>query len=633
MLIAAGMSLLTTAPAVAEPAPGVVEVRNEAGAVVAQPTGADAIATAIAAVGTSRTDDTKPWSVVVGAGTYGDLIVNEPNVTVRSSDGAIVVISGAGGTDNTGGGCVDITRGNVLLQSLACSNPAGSGIEVRPPGTEGGIVLRRVAVTSPGKDGILVSSGVSAVLEDTTVQGATAPADGIHLQGLGGPGPYRVQGGLVRSNGGDGIDVGAAQQLQVVGVTAEANGENGIEVSGAANFAVDIDGATARGNAGVGVMLGGGGNRLSLTNTTLTGNRGGGVALDRVASPTLSGLMFDGTNAGGDLRFSADIRTGGSYANLTFIDTPVNLADNPRGVIVSAVSATQRARVSRLPAGTIALGRFVRVRNSGAGASRLRMRFVLSPADLVKGKQSGIRVYEDDPPGNRRRWQAVQGSRLVAGGIADVFLNDGRIASGSLTRSAIYAPLAPENPAPQILAVFPANGGTYEGRNGVMSALVADDVPLGAAAFELEVDATRRGGLQLRNGNPVWPRVRLGVGPHVARLRVTDAGGRVSELAWSFTVVNLIPQVKRARSKPFPGSVIRRTRGSVPVSVLMRDDQRIVLSRARVRVDGRRVQVRLQGRRLVARIPLRAGRHRIQVVYTDRDGATVSRGWRFTVRR
>lgn len=630
---ALGALLLAATPALAEPAPGVVEVRNEAGAIVAQPTGADAVADAVASVATSRTDDTRPWSVVIGAGTYGDAVVNEPNVTVRAAEAAVVVLSGTGGTNHTAGGCVDIARGGVVLQSVACANPTGRGIEVRPPGGEGGIVLRRVTVTSPGADGIYVSSGAGIVIEDNTVTGAAATADGIHLQGIAGAGPYRVQGGVMRGNGGDGIDVAGAQRLQLVGMTVESNGEHGIEVDGAGNFEVGVDAVTARGNTGAGVSLGGGGNRLSVTNTSFTDNRGGGLALGQVASPTLGSLTFDGTNRGGDLRFSANTRTGGSYTNLVFIDTPITLPNDPRGVILSSATAAQRAAFSPLPNRTVALGRYVRVKNSGAGTSVVRLRFLLSPADLVKGRQSGIRVFEDDPPGNRRRWQAVRGSRIDPTGFAEARLTDAQIASGSAARFATYAPLAPFNTPPEIVSVFPANGGAYEGRNGLMSALARDDGPLAASSYRLEVDGRRRGRMELRNGNPVWPFVRLDVGPHIAKLTVTDAGGLATEVVWSFTVLNLKPQVQRALSKPRPGSVVRRVRGVVRLSILMRDDQRIVPARARVRVDGRRVRVTRQGRRLVARIPLRTGRHRIQVVYTDRDGAKVSRGWRFTVRR
>jgi hypothetical protein len=302
-------------------------------------------------------------------------------------------------------------------------------------------------------------------------------------------------------------------------------------------------------------------------------------------------------------------------------------------VILSSATAVHRAAQSRLPNRTVALGRYVRIRNTGAGASVVQVRFVLSPADLVKGRQSGIRVFEDDPAGNRRRWQLVRGSRIDPTGFAEARLTDPQIASGSAARFATYAPLAPFNTAPEIVSLFPSNGGAYEGRNGVMSAVARDDGPLSASSFRLEVDGTRRGRLTLRNGNPVWPFVRLGVGPHIAKLTVTDAAGLATEVVWSFTVLNFKPQVQRALSKPRPGSIVRRVRGLVRLSILMRDDQRIVPGRARVRVDGRLVRVTRQGRRLVARVPLRVGRHRIVVVYTDRDGAKVSRGWRFTVRR
>lgn len=470
------------------------------------------------------------------------------------------------------------------------------------------------------------------VIENPNVTGAGAGADGIRLQGLTGAGPYRIQGGVARANSGDGIDIEGAERVQITGIALDGNSENGLEVDGAANFDVTVDGITARGNVRAGALLSGGGNRISLVNSTFTGNRGAGVTLAQLAGPTIAALRFDGTNAGGDLRFTTDPRTGGSYTNLAFIDTPLTLPNEPRGVIVSSATAAHRRGLSRLPARTTALDRFVRVRDTGAGTSVVRLRFLLSAADLVRGRQSGIRVFEDDPPGNRRRWQVVPGSRIDATGFAEARLTDGRIASGSDGRFAVYAPLAPVNTAPQVLGVFPPNGGTYIGRNVVVSALVRDDSPLGTGSFRLDVDGRRRGGIELRNSSPVWPFVRLPVGTHTARVQVVDAGGRSAERSWSFTIVNFTPQVKRLLSRPRPKAVVR-TRGFVRLSILLRDDERITLARTRVRVDGRRVQVRLRGKRLVARIPLGYGRHRIQVIYTDLDGAQVRRGWTFrTVR-
>jgi hypothetical protein len=629
---AVGAPLLVAAPVAAEPGPGSAEVRSDTGAVIATHTGTDALAAATATVASARTDDTRTWSVVVGAGTYGDVVVAEPNVTLRSLDGAAVAISGAGAANDTGGGCVDVTRGGVVLQGLACINPAGHGIEVRPPAADGGIVLRRLTITSPGSHGILVSSGSGVTIEHPSITGAAAGADGIRLQGLTGAGPYRIEGGVSRANSGDGIDLEGAQRVQIAGIALDGNSESGIEIDGAANFDVAVDGITARGNVRSGALLTGGANRITLVNATFTGNRGTGVTLGQLASPSISGLRFDGTNAGGDLRLTTDVRTGGSYTNLAFIDTPLTLPNEPRGVVVSSATAAHRRGLSRLPARTTALGKFVRVRDTGPGTSIVRLRFLLTAADLVTGRQSGIRVYEDDPPANRRRWQLVPGSRIDPGGFAEARLTDVRIASGSDARFAVYAPLAPVNTPPQVVGVFPPDGGTYVGRSVVVSALVRDDGPLGTGSFRLDLDGRRRGGIELRNGSPVWPFVRLGVGTHTARVQVVDASGRSAERSWSFTVVNFTPRVKRLLSRPRPKQVVR-TRGLVRLSILLRDDERISLGRARVRVDGQRVQVRLRGKRLVASIPLRDGRHRIQVIYTDLDGAQVRRGWTFrTVR-
>jgi hypothetical protein len=603
---------------------------NDVGTVVAAATGPDAVASAVANVNASRADDARPWSIAIGAGTYGDVLVNEPNLTVRAAAGAAVTLTGAGTANNTGGGCIDVTRGNVTLAGIACSKPTDVGIEIRPPATEGGIVLRGVGVTDSTKEGIHVVSGADVVIENSSATSAAPGFDGLRMEGLTGPGPYRVQGGSFTQNGGDGIDLTNSQRVQVIGLTVQANRESGVEIDGAQNFSVSLDGVTARNNVTHGVSLVGGGNQVSVQNSRFGGNRRTGVLLGRMASPVLNALTFEGTN-GVDLSISPDVRTGGTYTNLVFIDTPITLPLEPRGVLLDSATAAERRARSPLPRRTVTLGRFLRIRDSGAGSSVVRLNFLLTPADVARVQSAGIRVYEDDPAGNRRRWQLVRGSRLEPG-FAFARLADNQIASGSDGRFAMYAPLAPRNAAPAIASVFPVNQATWVGRDVVVSAAVRDDAALATSAYNLTIDGRRRTRLELRGGTVVWPFVRLPVGPHSASLTVTDSGGRTATTNWAFTVINRTPQVKRLRSRPAPRQVVR-SRGFIRLSILMSDDEAILRDRANVKVDGRKVAVRKRGNRLVARVPIRLGRHVLTVVYTDLDGAQARRGWRFRVVR
>src|SRR5207237_10927347 len=96
-------------PAVAraDPAAGQVEVRDATGALVGdRVSGPDAIQAAMARISSgplARTDPAAPWSVVVGAGTYGDFAVTQPLISIRPAAGAAVTIDGTGGTDDSGG--------------------------------------------------------------------------------------------------------------------------------------------------------------------------------------------------------------------------------------------------------------------------------------------------------------------------------------------------------------------------------------------------------------------------------------------------------------------------------------------------------------------------------------------------
>ena len=120
--------LIAAVPAAFGVAPGAVEVRDENGAPVATFTGTDAVQDAVASVLTSRAPESRPWSVVAGAGTYGDFAVKSPNLAIGPDAGAAVVISGVGVRDDTGGGCIDITRGAVSVTGFSCTAPSRTGV-------------------------------------------------------------------------------------------------------------------------------------------------------------------------------------------------------------------------------------------------------------------------------------------------------------------------------------------------------------------------------------------------------------------------------------------------------------------------------------------------------------------------
>lgn len=639
--IALGACGWTAAPAAAEPGAGQVEVLNESGVRVGDLlTGPDALQAALAVVRTgplARIDDGLAWSVVAGAGTYGDVLVDEPNLLVRPAatvtGDAAVTVSGTGGVDVTGNECVDVTRGGVTLRGLRCRTPSGRGIEITLPPTEGGVTIQGVTVDRPAQDGIAVSGGAGIVIQDATV--ITPGADGIRLARLTGPGPYRIQGGTITRSADDGIDlVDDVQRLQVVGVTIDSSRANGIESDDAGSSDLSVDGATITRSGDHGVLLGGGGTRLSVVNARLARSGDYGVVVTRATGTTLRGLRLDGTNARGDLRFSAELRTGGVYDALDFGGTVVSLPGDPVGVILSALTATQRAALTGTPPGFRSLNRFVRVRDTGGGtSSAVRLRFAVPSADLAALRFAAVKVYEDDPSGNRRQWQEVAGTRLdVAAGAVEAALSDRAIASGSDARFATYGPLGPPNAAPLILGVLPLDGGLARGRDVAIRARVRDEETLSTGSFLLEIDAARRGGVSLKGDLVQFRPGRLPLGVHRARLTVVDANRLSTVRAWAFEVVNGAPRILLGAARPRrSGLVLIRPRTTISVPV--RDDLPLAALRAGMRVDGRRVPVRVVGGRAVARRALTSGRHRVVLSVRDRDGALTVRRWSFRVVR
>jgi hypothetical protein len=634
LLIAALALLALPAAALADPGPGRVEVRNESGASVgAQLSGPDAVEAAVARVhagALARGNDALPWTIVIGAGTYGDVAVDEPNLTLLPSAGAQVVVTGTGGGDDTGGECVDITRGAVTVQGLTCRTPKGRGFEVAPPAGDGGVTLRQIVVDDAAQDGVAVLSGSAFLLQDATI--TSAGRDGVLLERLTGQGPYRIQGGRITASGHDGVDLANdAQRVQVAGVEIDTSRDNGIESDDAGSSDLMVDGVTLSRNRGDGALLGGGGRRLALLDSTVTGSGEYGVALGRGSGFTVRGDSFDGTNRSGDLDFSADARTGGAYDGLRFLDTALGLPGEPSGVVLGALTAGGRASLSRLPDGLASLQRFVRVKDSsGSSRSAVTLRFGTSPSDLAAFRLSRLAVYEDDPAGNGRTWQAMSGTQVDPAGAVEVTLSDRVIASGSDSRFAVYGPLAPLNAAPVIAGVYPAPNGAVVGRRLLVAARVGDDDVLGTGSFALVIDGRRRGGVSYRDGAAIF-RLRLPLGRHDARLLVVDASGLRSTRAWSFTVRNARPTIVRRGALPRPGGFALSHGGRVRVRIRLKDDEPVVPALVRLRVDGRPVARRVRHGLLTARVRVRPGRHRLIVRVADLDGRARTRGWSFRV--
>lgn len=634
LAIALGLSALMTAPALAEPGPGEVEVRDGDGRLVGgRIGGADAIQAAEARVHAGalrRRDDARVWSIVAGRGTYGDFVVREPNLTITSAPGARARISGAGPTANTPGNCLRIVRGGVRVQRMTCVSPAGSGVVVSPRAGEGGSALESLVVTGAGGSGIVVRGGTSTTITRPVV--VRAKDDGVRFQDLE-PGSHTVSGGRIDRSGDDGVDLlRAAVDVAVRGVAVRDNAGAGIEADHGANARLLVDSAVILGNASDGVILANG-TGLAVDGAQISGNGRFGVNLGGGAEISLANLRLSGANRRADLRFSDAARSGGSYRDLDLLGTRLSLPGEPRDVLLSAVSVAARSRLAAPPEGLASVGRFVSVADAGGSEnSSVTLNFPVTAAELGDRRPSGTTIWEHDPGANPGAWQALAGAPALADGSVQVTLADSTIASGSDSRAAIYAPLGTRNDPPAIAAVYPRARSVVRGRDLLVAGLAVDDGPITSRSWRLVVDGKTRGGAR-QVGNEVRYRVRLRPGVHRARLVVTDDAGQTAVNEWRFRVRNVRPTIRRRAALPRPNS-FKLSRGRVIVSVPVSDDQSLRPRQVQMFVNGRRTAAKLRpnGRlRAVVRLP--QGLHRVVVVVRDRDGARHKQGWRFrTVR-
>lgn len=407
--MAAGASV-----AAAAPSPGTVEVRDDVGNLVGSTTGTEAVRDALALVTTSRVGDTVPWAISIGAGTYGDFAVTQRNLSVAGDPATGVIISGMGLTDDTTGGCARITRGNVTLDGIICRGATKTGITTAPPNGEGGIVVRNVTVEAAGVNAISATGGTGIVIQDAVI---TDPKrSGIRLASLTAAGPYAIVGGSVTGAAANGLELADdVTKLSVTGLAISGAKGSGVLSNDAGNADLTLQGVTVGSGAKDGVSFGGGGLRLAVRDSVITGNAGAGIRLAEGTGFAVSGVTLDASNGGGDLLFTADDRTGGSYRGLQ-AGGGFSLLGDPYAVRISAARAG-------LPASAGGRTRSGAALAIAATASTAKRR-------LVVRFEAGGTVWR-----GAGKWGKVKTSRRIRGGTQAVL---GTSYLG--TASALYAP-------------------------------------------------------------------------------------------------------------------------------------------------------------------------------------------------
>ena len=400
--------------AAASPTAGTVEMRDDVGNLMGTTTGADAVRDALALVTTSRVGDTVPWAITIGAGTYGDFAVTQRNLTIAGDPASGAVISGMGITDDTSGGCVRITRGNVTLDGITCRGATKTGIVATPPNGEGGLVVRNVAIEAAGADGISAIGGTGIVIQNAVI---TDPKrSGIRLASLTAAGPYAVVGGSVTGAAANGLELDDdVTKLSVTGLAISGTKGSGVLSNDAGNSDLTLQGVTVASGAKDGINFGGGGLRLAVRDSVVTGNAGAGIRMAEGTGFAVSGFTLDGSNGGGDLLFTADDRTGGAYTGLQ-AGGGFSLPGDPYAVRISAARAA-------LPASAGGRARSGAALSIAATANTAKRR-------LVVRFDAGGTVWR-----GAGKWGKVNTSRRIRGG-AQALLGTSYLG----TASALYAP-------------------------------------------------------------------------------------------------------------------------------------------------------------------------------------------------
>jgi len=317
-------------------------------------------------------------------------------------------------TDDTTGGCARITRGNVTLDGITCRGATRTGIATAPPNGEGGIVVRNVTVDAAGADAISATGGAGIVIQDAVI---TNPRrSGIRLASLTAAGPYAVVGGSVTGAAANGLELADdVTKLAVTGLAISGSKGSGVLSNDAGNADLTLQGVTVGAGAKDGIVFGGDGLRLAVRDSVVTGNAGAGIRLADGTGFAVSGVTLDGSNGGGDLLFTADDRTGGSYSGLQ-ADGGFSLVGDPYAVRISAARAG-------LPASAGGRAR------SGAALSVAATASVAKRRLVVRFDASGA-VWR-----GAGAWAKVNTSRRIRGG-AQAILGTSYLG----TAAALYAP-------------------------------------------------------------------------------------------------------------------------------------------------------------------------------------------------
>ncbi|MSO44399.1 MAG: right-handed parallel beta-helix repeat-containing protein [Thermoleophilia bacterium] len=420
-LVVVPLILLATVSGAAAVPGGTVEVRDETGTPVATfgPFAPDAIQDAVDRIRAFRILETRPWSIVVGAGTYGDVAVATPNVAIGADAAATVLITGTGGHDDTGGRCIDVTRGNVAISGITCSAPTQTGITITLPNSEGGVALHACTVDRAGVDGVVVTGGRGVVLDGLTI---TSPGrDGIRLTALTTSGAHVVTGGSITGAGRDGLRlVDDIRGLQVTGLAVVGSTGYGIATEDAGNSDATLTGVTITRSGRDGVIIGGGSLRIAIRSSTITRNAGAGVRLAGASGIVLADIPLNGSNAGGDIVFTSHSRTGGSYTGFRAEGGPFALVGEPNAVRISGVPPARAGILAGAVTGQTRSGAAVLVASTARVSSR-RVRLSFPVGSAVYRKAGS--------------WLNLAGSRRLAVGV-QVILGTSQLG----TASTAYAP-------------------------------------------------------------------------------------------------------------------------------------------------------------------------------------------------
>jgi hypothetical protein len=284
--------------------------------------------------------------IVLGSGGYGSATIDK-SVTIQSPSGTYAGISVFPGND---GITVNGANVSVVLRGLSINGQGGGKGVSFVQGNA--LFVEDCTIANMNSAGIAVTAASDVLIRDTTLRG----------------------------NGGDGVQISASASVTISRLRAERNVLAGVSLSNGAQ--VSVRDSTLAENGQHGVFASGAtgvSTKVTLENSTLSGNAGSGLVMEAVSASTKVEGFATRTTMARNVNFGSYVSSGGGgTASLTASDNMITAngigmrADGAQSTLtasVNTVAGNTSFGLSSVNGATIYTNQNNRVRdNNGAGA-------------------------------------------------------------------------------------------------------------------------------------------------------------------------------------------------------------------------------------------------------------------------